>query len=471
MDNDGDLDVVSASATGDGKIAWHVNEDGEGTFGAPILVDQDIAPAQDVHYAPAHEVHTVDIDNDGDFDVLAAFVSDGRLSIGWYENLDGKGAFSEVSSLDHWTENVADYGPSSLMIEDVDGDGRQDAILFSRHDGAGLMYEVAWFQNLAGTDAFSDRRVIYTNPMERVDFVDFDGDGDVDFLTLGKSESISVDTDGDGRGDIISLVPETVTLHENAGNGTFTQRQLFTEENERPLHSFHAADIDRDGDLDVLTASVDISSGIECEGSWPPDCFFGELSLAWRENTDGLGAMGDARTFATFPNFHGSYYTNGITAVDVDHDGDLDAVAVSSKFDLSSADDKVVWYENIDGKGTFGVEQIITTDTNGIRALVVADIDSDGDADFVSASSYDGKITWYESDAVERQRLFDEQGRLYGDANGDGLFTSADLVQVFQAGKYEANDALAEFSSGDWNGDGYFDSSDLVVAFQARAYE
>jgi len=59
-----------------------------------------------------------------------------------------------------------------------------------------------------------------------------------------------------------------------------------------------------------------------------------------------------------------------------------------------------------------------------------------------------------------------------GDANLDGLFNSADLVLVFQAGQFE--DSVAGNSSweaGDWNGDAEFNSSDFVVAFQAGGYE
>lgn len=62
--------------------------------------------------------------------------------------------------------------------------------------------------------------------------------------------------------------------------------------------------------------------------------------------------------------------------------------------------------------------------------------------------------------------------RIVGDANGDGLFESSDLVQVFQAGEYE--DSLARNSSwatGDWDANLDFNSGDLVVAFQAGAYE
>ncbi len=56
-----------------------------------------------------------------------------------------------------------------------------------------------------------------------------------------------------------------------------------------------------------------------------------------------------------------------------------------------------------------------------------------------------------------------------GDANGDGIFDSSDLVQVFRAGLYDTN-LPADWASGDWNSDGVFDSGDLVLAFQQGNY-
>ena len=53
-----------------------------------------------------------------------------------------------------------------------------------------------------------------------------------------------------------------------------------------------------------------------------------------------------------------------------------------------------------------------------------------------------------------------------GDANLDGYFASDDLVTVFQYGQYE--DTVAGNStwvSGDWDGNGDFTSADLVAAF------
>jgi hypothetical protein len=62
-------------------------------------------------------------------------------------------------------------------------------------------------------------------------------------------------------------------------------------------------------------------------------------------------------------------------------------------------------------------------------------------------------------------------GRVVGDANGDGRFDASDLVKVFQTGEYEDGvPANSTFEEGDWNGDSDFDSSDLVEAFQAGTY-
>ncbi len=58
-----------------------------------------------------------------------------------------------------------------------------------------------------------------------------------------------------------------------------------------------------------------------------------------------------------------------------------------------------------------------------------------------------------------------------GDANLDRVFDSADLVLVFQAGKYEnLAPGDATWAEGDWDGDGEFSSSDLVFAFQQGTY-
>ena len=62
--------------------------------------------------------------------------------------------------------------------------------------------------------------------------------------------------------------------------------------------------------------------------------------------------------------------------------------------------------------------------------------------------------------------------RYAGDANGDGLFDSRDLVFIFQTNEYEDGIALnSTFEEGDWDGDGDFSTADLVLAFSGGRYE
>ncbi len=57
-----------------------------------------------------------------------------------------------------------------------------------------------------------------------------------------------------------------------------------------------------------------------------------------------------------------------------------------------------------------------------------------------------------------------------GDGNLDGEFNTTDLVDVFQAGKYE-QDVDAGWEEGDWSGDLRFNTTDLVNAFQDGGFE
>ena len=61
--------------------------------------------------------------------------------------------------------------------------------------------------------------------------------------------------------------------------------------------------------------------------------------------------------------------------------------------------------------------------------------------------------------------------RVPGDSDGDGRFTTEDLVAVFVAGEYEDGiEGNSTFAEGDWDGDGDFTSQDLVYAFQQGSF-
>ena len=122
LDNDGDLDVLSASAERR-QIAWYENTDGAGTFGPQIVIAEDVAYARSVFAG--------DLDGDGDVDVLAAAYADDKIV--WYENLlplpgdanrDGRFDSNDLIQALAAAEYEDDIDGNSTWDEgDWDGDG------------------------------------------------------------------------------------------------------------------------------------------------------------------------------------------------------------------------------------------------------------------------------------------------------------------------------------------------------------
>ena len=163
IDNDGDLDVVSASSFDD-KIAWYPNVDGEGTFGGQALVtlDAELATA----------VHAMDLDMDGDVDLLSASAGDDKIA--WYENLDGNGAFSQSKVI-----SLEANRAFSVFAADLDGDGDPDVLSASQDDD-----RIAWYENL-GDSRFGPQQTISNSVLgaRSVFTADLDNDGDPDILS------------------------------------------------------------------------------------------------------------------------------------------------------------------------------------------------------------------------------------------------------------------------------------------------
>jgi len=135
--------------------------------------------------------------------------------------------------------------------------------------------------------------------------------------------------------------------------------------------SVYAADLDGDGDLDVLSAS------------------FSDNRIAWYENDGGADPTFTPHVITTE-----ALWAMSVYAADLDGDGDLDVLSASYK------DNKIAWYENDGGENptfTHNEGHEITTDAAGAQSVYAADLDGDGDLDVLSASVDDGKIAWYEN--------------------------------------------------------------------------
>jgi hypothetical protein len=182
-------------------------------------------------------VHAADADGDGDIDVLSASLSDDGIA--WYEN-EGGGSFGGQQVITMEAKSAR-----SVYTADVDGDGDLDVLSAS---GGG---KVAWYENEGG-GSFGGQQVISTNAdgLRSVHAADVDGDGDVDVLSASARD-------------------DKIAWYENAtsfGQRIFSERLVST--NAEGARSVYAADVDGDGDLDVLSASSS------------------DDKIAWYENTE-----------------------------------------------------------------------------------------------------------------------------------------------------------------------------------------
>ena len=273
--------------------------------------------------------------------------------------------------------------PTGIFTADFDGDGDLDVI-------SGSKYKIVWFENSDGNGDFKFKQVISSEqrPIENIYAADLDGDGDMDVIS--------------GIGD------KNVWYENTNGLGDFGDRKTLPDSYRLRPTLVHAADIDGDGDMDALGAS------------------YVDGDIAWYENLDGKGNFADYTILTRDTNGNTSSDLSSFNTFDLDGDGDLDII--SSHF----GDDKIVWYENIDGLGRFGSQQIISTETDGAQSVYAMDLDSDGDLDVLSASLFDNKIAWYEN------------------LDGEGFFGSQQIITT------NANWAKSVYS-GDFDADGDID--------------
>lgn len=190
---------------------------------------------------------------------------------------------------------------------------------------------------------------------------------------LGAISVCGVDMDEDGDIDILGAASEAedVIWWENTdGSGTVWLEHLVVGDFSGAKDVF-AADVDGDGDFDVLGAA---------------SIQFGSRDLAWWENTDGLGTVWIEHSI------EGSFYgAQSVFGADIDGDGDLDVFAAASYLD------DISWWENTDGLGTEWTKHCVTDLFNGASRVFVADMDNDGDLDVIGSAIYADEVTWWEN--------------------------------------------------------------------------
>lgn len=257
-----------------------------------------------------------DIDGDGDNDVVTSLDNfPNNDKIVWYENLDGLGNFGVENIISTEVDGV-----TKLFKADIDNDGDFDIISNSVLDS-----KIAWYENQNNQGQFGSQNIILSNvtSCNSIYLADIDGDS---FLDITYNSNGSID--------------KIYWIKNLDGLGNFGNPQFITSVASNGSTSVTIADIDNDGNNDVITTSIPAYGGSE------------QQKIIWMKNMDGLG------TFDPLQIIYNGNFQKNLFVSDIDNDGDADI--------LASGYNRISWNENL------GIT------LNKIKGNVFIDLDSNG---------------------------------------------------------------------------------------------
>jgi len=271
MDGDGDIDVLGA-ASGIYAIKLWLNEGGDPIQWTEQMIDDDCQIAKSVHAA--------DIDGDSHMDIISAGILDNDVY--WYQN-DGNNPPS-------WTPYPIDLnfsGAHFVQGVDIDGDGNSDVL------GAGYVGNLlSWWKNEGGDPITWDEQFLHMTFDDAciAKAADIDGDGILDVVATAQGdntvswfhndgeENITwtqhnlttsfnrpwpldvCDIDNDGDNDILSASSyngsDELKLWRNDGNGSFVEE-----------HSYFPGDFKLDIFPNPFNTSATITVSLPTSGS------------------------------------------------------------------------------------------------------------------------------------------------------------------------------------------------------------
>lgn len=384
-----------------------------------------------------------DIDQDGDMDLISAHGSLSWPAANAIWKNDGSGSGNFFGYTPATTFGATEYS-NALALADLDGDGDEDLVV--GNDGANTV----WFNQggsqggVKGAYVNSGQTLGAENTVSVV-AGDLDNDGDLDLVEgnnwdlhaiwlndgsgdfgsaasqqMGGTQSYSyqivlADIDADGDLDIIEASGDGLMLWHNQGGkqggtlGSFATTAVVLDSN--GARAVAAGDVDGDGDRDIVV------------GHWG-------ANKVWLNNGTG--------SFSNSGQALGSSDTSSIELADFDGDGDLDIVDGNDW-----GQPHQIWFNN---NGVFtSSEQWLNT---GVLThdMAVADLDDDGDLDIAEAH-YNGTNLWINQGDGH---FADPQQHL-----GDRSWTrEIELVDLDLDGDLDLIDVAAEGANSVWLNDG-----------------
>ncbi|MCB8991576.1 MAG: VCBS repeat-containing protein, partial [Ardenticatenaceae bacterium] len=335
LDNDGDLDVLSASENDD-TIAWYEN-DGAAN---PTFTTRVIVTTAD----GAQSVFAADLDNDGDLDALSASGADDTIA--WYENdLVHRNAPFAANS---YNVGTSLYDVFSTALGDLDNDGDLDAVagsftgtvanvLVAYQNNGTPFSSGAWTQNDIGSTAHGVSQVLLG---------DLDNDGDLDIVTGSYT-----------REDY------EIIVWQNDGTpfgGLWTPNDVGTTTPDAGVWSVALGDLDNDGDLDIVSSSY-FSEDYEIT-AWSNDGT--PFSGLWTPNDVGASTQS----------------VDALAIGDLDEDGWLDIVSGNQAGEITA------WSNDGTPFSGLWTSNSVGNSVSPVKFAALGDLDNNGTLDIVSGS-------------------------------------------------------------------------------------
>lgn len=280
---------------------------------------------------------------------------------------------------------------------------------------------------VAGID-YGDRRII-TSTADGVRMVDV------------------ADLDGDGKQDVLAAVANenTIRWYRNAGEGLIFEVYKPVVTGVPNIHLLRVADLDGDGDNDIIAAGDDMGNLAFIQNNGvtdPQNTAAVDVSFVYMEQI-GTGLMVAPVRVSS----------RALDVADMDADGDLDIILALQGVDVVGWN--VAWFENTgntdDPENLISrTPHVITDSAPGACSVQAVDCNGDGRMDVLVASVEDDTVAWYmqEEDGTWTQSV------VYNDNSAPDYKFTLDVIRMARAADLDNDGDLdvAVVCEGEYNG-------------------
>lgn len=354
----------------------------------------------DINMSPAYVVKIRDLDNDGKKDIISGF-----NSVVWNKNY-GNNVFSSPLLISKDIGNLV----TDLGFYDFNQDGFLDII-------AGRQDKLELYKNNNGTNFSLEKIIPLEYFVERIELNDINMDGIIDILishNYGPNPISKIINDGNFN------FQDTEPIYSNSGNGY-------------KAYSFKSADIDNDGDNDIVVGEKNVNN------------------LIWLKN-DGSG------------NFVKKSITTSVACSDIDigdvnNDGSIDIVTSG---DNDYGDSDLLFFKNTsNNESSSQTFEQIKIDTQSLQSIILGDLNNDNYLDIIgtvyapsknnesiscylyNGNQYENKI---DIESTQNQGSLDKNASL-GDLNNDGKLDIASSYYLNAEVKYFLNNSTLSITN------------------------